>query len=258
MGGAGRAGGAAGAGRAGGAAGAGRAGGAAGADAGGSGAASAAAASTTVPSLRTISANTASAHSRAALAYSQSSWYPIRPLLYSAKNARAAAILALRRRCTQSLWRTRPFPVVCPAYSSEANAMSRNSANASAMSSRDLPLATRMYAQEGDTARSACRRDGAASASMPSSAEAGPSGPPPSPSSPPGPRPPPPPRDPFISDSSRMCQRSRPMRRANPATARAHRLVLAKRALRMAVLRSAMPSRLASISAASASGMRLR
>lgn len=37
-------------------------------------------------------------------------------LLYSAKNARAAASLALQRRCAQSLWRMRPFPVDCPEY----------------------------------------------------------------------------------------------------------------------------------------------
>lgn len=44
--------------------------------------------------------------------------------------------------------------------------MSRNAANASAMSNRDLPPATRMYA-EGDTARSAYRLEGDASASIP-------------------------------------------------------------------------------------------
>ena len=37
-------------------------------------------------------------------------------LSYSAKNSRAAASLALQRRCAQSLWRMRPFPVDCPEY----------------------------------------------------------------------------------------------------------------------------------------------
>ena len=217
----------------------------------------ASATSTMVESLRMISSTTSSAHSLAALAYSHISWCPIRPLLYRAKNAMAAASLALRRRCTQSLWRVRPFPVDCPEYSSEANTMSRNTLNASSMSRRDLPPATRMYVQEGDTARSACRRDGDARASILSrtgasaaSASAFP---------PPVPRPrPPPPRDPLISDSSRRCQGSVAIWRANPSTAGLHRLVLAKRAVRIAVLRSAMPSCLASASAASASGMRLR
>ena len=204
--------------------------------------------------MSVISAISWSAHSLAALTYSQSSRCPISPLLYSSKNPRAAAILALRRRCTQSLWRMRPFPVVCPEYSSEQNGLSRNSANDTAMSARDLPLATRMYTQSFDTAMSACRRDGDADARA--SSREGRAGTPPPPC--PRPRALPPPRDPFISDSSRRCQGAAAMRGGIAATAALHILVLAKRALRTVVLHTLMPSWAARARAMSLSGMRRR
>ena len=67
-----------------------------------------------------------------------------------------------------------------------------------------------------------------------------------------------PPRDPFISDSSRRCQGSPLMRDGIACTTASHCLVLAKRALRIAVLPTAMPSCSSRISATSASDMRLR
>ena len=181
------------------------------------------------------SLSSSSPNSCAAITYSQSSLYSIMPRLNSAKNARAAAILPLRRRCAQSLWRIWPSPVVCPEYSSEPNGMSRNAKNASTISVRALLRATRTYAADGDTATSAWRREGDAASSI-SSMVGGPPPPPPSfslfPSAP---------NDPFISDSSRRCQGSLAMAPGASSAAGPRALVLAKRALRIAVLPTRTP-----------------
>ena len=182
----------------------------------------------------TTSSSSSVPNSCAAITYSQSSLYSIRPRLNSAKNARAAAILALRSRCVQSLWRMWPSPVVCPEYSSEPNGMSRNATNISTITLRALLRATRTHAPDGDTATSACRREGDAAASISSMV----GGPPPSPfffspSSAP--------RDPFISDSSRRCQGSLAMAPGASSAAGLRALMLAKRALRTAVLPTQTP-----------------